>query len=425
MKKEEILNYLSEIARKRNVDVLYVNEALKESLVVGLKKRYGQDSEPEVEIDLERGQIKIFLNKIVVESVIKFGKEISLEEAKAINLDAKIGDKIKVPLPLNEVGRSTIQKAADELVNRLRSVEKNKLYEEFKKKEKEITSGTIYQITKDRVIVNLGAVEGYLLPQDYLKSDRLRQGAVIKAYVTKVEKTPLGPRVHLSRTHQEFVKKLLAKEVPEIQQNIIQIKAIARIPGVRTKIAVHSEDEKIDPVGACVGFKRSRIENVLKELGEEKIDIIQWSKDLKIFIARALSPAKVKEVIKENDKYMVIVPDSDYPIAVGKKGNNVNLASRVTGANIEILKLSDYLDRQVKEKAKTISLKELDLSDILLEKLAENQILNAFDLLTAPDENISKFINYDIEQVKKLKKDVEEKIKEKFFAQGTQEESRT
>lgn len=421
MKKEEILNYISEIARKRNVDVLYVTEALKESLIVGLKKRYGPDSDPEVEINLEKNEIKIFLNKIVVESVMKLGKEISLEEAKAIKPDAKVGEKIRVPILLDEVGRSTIQKTADELINRLRSVEKNKLYEEFKKKEKEIISGTIYQITKDRVIVNLGAVEGYLLPQDYLKSDRLRQGAVIKAYVVKVEKTPLGPRVHLSRTHQEFVKKLLAKEVPELQQNIIQIKAISRIPGVRTKIAVHSEDEKIDPVGACVGFKRTRIENVLKELGEEKIDIIQWSKDLKIFIARALSPAKVKEVIKENDKYTVIVPDNDYPIAVGKKGTNVNLASRLTGVNIEILKLSDYWDRQIKEKAKTISLKDLDLSDILLEKLAENQILNAFDLLTTSEENISKIINYDIEQTKKLKRDIEEKIKEKFFSQQQQE----
>jgi N utilization substance protein A len=420
MKKEEILAYLSEIARKRNVDVLYVSEALKESLIVGLKKRYGQDSEPEVIINLADGEIKIFLNKTVVETPIKLGKEISLAEAKTIKPDVQIGDKIRVPLPLEEVGRSTIQKAADELVNRLRSIEKNKLYEEFKKKEKEIISGTIYQITKDRVIVNLGAVEGYLLPQDYLKSDRLRQGAVIKAYVVKVEKTPLGPRVHLSRTHQEFVKKLLAKEVPEIQQNIVQIKAIARLPGVRTKIAVYSEDDKVDPVGACVGFKRQRIENVLKELGEEKIDIIQWSKDLKIFIARALSPAKVKEVIKENDKYTVIVPDSDYPIAVGKKGNNVNLASRLTGANIEILKLSDYLDRLIKEKAKSISLKELDLSDILLEKLAENQILNAFDLLITPDENLGKLINYDVEQVKILKKDIEEKIKEKFFSQKTE-----
>jgi len=420
MKKEEILAYLSEIARKRNVDVLYVSEALKESLIVGLKKRYGQDSEPEVIINLADGEIKIFLNKTVVETPIKLGKEISLTEAKTIKPDVQIGDKIRVPLPLEEVGRSTIQKAADELVNRLRSIEKNKLYEEFKKKEKEIISGTIYQITKDRVIVNLGAVEGYLLPQDYLKSDRLRQGAVIKAYVVKVEKTPLGPRVHLSRTHQEFVKKLLAKEVPEIQQNIVQIKAIARLPGVRTKIAVYSEDDKVDPVGACVGFKRQRIENVLKELGEEKIDIIQWSKDLKIFIARALSPAKVKEVIKENDKYTVIVPDSDYPIAVGKKGNNVNLASRLTGANIEILKLSDYLDRLIKEKAKSISLKELDLSDILLEKLAENQIINAFDLLITPDENLGKLINYDVEQVKILKKDIEEKIKEKFFSQKTE-----
>jgi N utilization substance protein A len=420
MKKEEILAYLSEIARKRNVDVLYVSEALKESLIVGLKKRYGQDSEPEVIINLADGEIKIFLNKTVVETPIKLGKEISLAEAKTIKPDVQIGDKIRVPLPLEEVGRSTIQKAADELVNRLRSIEKNKLYEEFKKKEKEIISGTIYQITKDRVIVNLGAVEGYLLPQDYLKSDRLRQGAVIKAYVVKVEKTPLGPRVHLSRTHQEFVKKLLAKEVPEIQQNIVQIKAIARLPGVRTKIAVYSEDDKVDPVGACVGFKRQRIENVLKELGEEKIDIIQWSKDLKIFIARALSPAKVKEIIKENDKYTVIVPDSDYPIAVGKKGNNVNLASRLTGANIEILKLSDYLDRLIKEKAKSISLKELDLSDILLEKLAENQILNAFDLLITPDENLGKLINYDVEQVKILKKDIEEKIKEKFFSQKTE-----
>lgn len=424
MKKEELLNYLSEIARKRNVDVLYVNEALKESLVVGLKKRYGSDAEPEVEIDLEKGELKIFLNKIVVESVVKVGKEISLEEAKALKPDVQIGEKIRVPLPLEEVGRSTIQKAADELINRLRSVEKNKLYEEFKKKEKEITSGVIYQVTKDRVIVNLGAVEGYLLPQDYLKSDRLRQGTVIKAYVVKVEKTPLGPRVHLSRTHQEFVKKLLAKEVPEIQQNIIQIKAIARIPGVRTKVAVHSEDEKIDPVGACVGFKRARIENILKELGEEKIDIIQWSKDLKIFIARALSPAKVKEVIKENDKYTAIVSDNDYPIAVGKKGTNVNLASRLTGVNIEILKLSDYLDHQIKEKAKNVLLNDLHLSNTLLEKLAENQILTAFDLLITSDENISKFINYDIEQVKKLKKDIEERIKEKFFSSEDQEEGK-
>jgi len=268
----------------------------------------------------------------------------------------------------------------------------------------------VQKIGRDEIIVNLGLIEASLPNREQLKTDHYRQGMPIKAYVHRVEKTPIGPRIFLSRTHPEFLRKLLFKEVPEIRQGVVEIKGIARVPGSLSKVAVSSNDDKVDPVGACVGFRKSRIENIIKELSWEKVDIVQWNKDLSVFIPRALGPAKVSEVIKEGDTYIVIVPDSDFSVAIGKKGQNVWLASLLVGAKVEVLKQSDYKNRALMNLAKSKSIADLELPEDITTKLQDAQIFNAFDLLNAPTEELAKSTNLEVSVVEELKKDVRNRI---------------
>jgi len=243
-----------------------------------------------------------------------------------------------------------------------------------------------------------------------LKTDHYRQGLPIKAYVYKVEKTPIGPRVYLSRTHPEFLRKLLAREVPEIKEGVVEIKAIARTPGSRSKVAVASTDEKIDPIGACVGYRKSRIENVIKELSGEKIDIIQWSKDIQVFIARALGPAKVSEIIREGDTYIVIVPDEEFSIAIGKKGQNVWLASLLTNTKIEVLKESDYRNRQLMTRAGKFPIQQVGLEEELIAKLQGAGVKTAYDFLNLSVEEIARITQLSEETINTLRQQVRDKV---------------
>ena len=410
MNSKEISNLITQIARIRNVDITYVMETLKLSIIAGLKRRFGPEAEFEVESDPNTYDMRVFVLKEVTNKIKDPILDILFDEALKINPEATIGSKVKIEIPITEIGRSAIRKASDELIVKLREAERNKLYDEFNRKRGEIISGTITKIGKDEITVNIGLTEAILANRDQLKTDHYRQAAPIKALVYRVDKTPIGPRIYLSRTNSDFLKKLLTKEVPEIREGIVEIKAIARAPGFRAKVAVSTNNEKVDPVGACVGYRKSRIQNIINELSGEKIDIVLYSKEIIAFITRSLAPAKVKEVFKEGDSYFVIVPDEDFSIAIGKKGQNVWLASNISGARLEVLKVSDYKNRQTINKAKTISLRELELSDEEITQLQDAQIMTAFDIINIPTEQLASMSNYEIEKIEELKKLVKERL---------------
>ncbi len=410
MNSKEISNLITQIARIRNVDITYVAETLKLAIIAGLKRRFGPDAEIEVEITPDVSEIRVYIVKTVAMSVYEPAIEIEKSEALKINSEAKAGDKLRIEIPLEEIGRSAIRKASDELILKLREAERNKMFDEFNRKRNEIISGTISKISKDEIAVNIGLTEAILSNRDQLKTDHYRQGAPIKALVYRVEKTPIGPRIYLSRTHNDFLKKLLIKEVPEIREGIVEIKGIARAPGFRAKVAVTTNDEKVDPVGACVGYRQSRIQNIIKELSGEKIDIVMFSKEINGFISRALAPAKTKEVFKEGESYFVIVPDEDFSIAIGKKGQNVWLASNLVGVRLEVLKASDYQNRLLINKAKKVTLKDLELSEEEMTKLQDAQVLTAFDILNIPTEQLAIASNYEPEKIEELKKVVKERL---------------
>lgn len=410
MNNKEVANLIAQIARIRNVDITYVCEVLRMSIIAGLKRRFGPNTEADVAINPESGEIRVFLTKKVVERVSNPGQEVSLEETKLTNPTANVGDVVRVEMPLDELGRIAIRKASDELMLKLREAERDRLYEEYSRKKGEIATGTIQRIGEREIIVNLGLIEATLLNRDQLKTDHYRQGLPIKAYVYKVEKTPIGPRVYLSRTHPEFLRKLLTREVPEIKEGLVEIKAIARAPGFRSKVAVASLDEKIDPIGTCVGYRKSRIENIIKELSGEKIDIIQWSRDIQIFIARALGPAKVSEIILEGDTYIVVVPDAEYSIAIGKKGQNVWLAGLLTNTKIEVLKETDYRNRQIMNRAAKISLTELGFKEAVLTKLQDAGLSTAFDFLHLPSEELIRITQLPDDEINAIKEQAREKI---------------
>ncbi len=407
---KEISNLITQIARVRNVDINYVCQTLKMSIIAGLKRRFGENTEVEVEINPEKGDISVYILKKVVTSVTDSSNQIELSKAKEIKQDIEVGETLRIDIPLEEIGRIAIRKASDELVMKLREAERNKLYDEFVKKRGEIVTGTVQKIGRDEITVNLGLIEASLANREQLRTDHYRQGVPIKAFVHRVEKTPIGPRIYLSRTHPEFLRKLLFKEVPEIRQGVVEIKGIARVPGFRSKVAVFSSDDKVDPVGACVGFRKSRIENIIKELSGEKIDIVQWNKDINVFIPRALGPAKVTEVIKENESYVVVVPDQDFSVAIGKKGQNVWLASLLAGSKVEVLKQSDYKNRALMNAAKSRSIIDLELPEEITTKLQDAQIFNAFDLLNASNEQLAKSVNLEVKAIEDLKKEVRNRL---------------
>ncbi|MEO0073203.1 MAG: transcription termination factor NusA, partial [candidate division WOR-3 bacterium] len=388
----------------------YVCETLRSSIVAGLKRRFGLAVDADVDVNPDEGTIRVFLAKKVVERIQNPGAEITLEEAQISNPSAQLGDVVRVELPLDELGRVAIRKASDELTLKLREAERTKLFDEFSKKKGEIVTGAVQKIDREEIVVNLGLIEAVLPNREQLKTDHYRQGLPIKAYVHRVEKTPIGPRVFLSRTHPEFLRKLLMREIPEIREGIVEIKGIARSPGFRAKVAVTSLDEKVDPVGACVGYRKSRIENIIKELSGEKIDIVQWSRDVQVFIARALGPAKISEVIQEGDTYVVVVPDSEFSVAIGKKGQNVWLASLLTGTKIEALKESDYRNRVVMTRAGGVSLESLGLPEDTLSKFKAIGMNTALELLSAAPEDLVRSTGLSAETLEELRHQVWERV---------------
>ncbi len=388
----EILEALTQITKSKNIDMEFVIETLEQSLLSAAKKKFGDSDNIEVEVDTKTGEIEMYALKKVVEQVSDPNQEISLPQAQEINHQVKLDEKVKVPISFDEFGRNAILTAKQIMIQRVREAERDKIYEEYKDKIGIVVTGSVQQVNKGNIIVNLGKAEALLPPKEQIQKERYRQGDRIRAYILNVEKSSRGPQIILSRTHPDLLKKLFELEVPEIFERIIEIKAIVREPGERAKIAVSSIDDRVDPVGACVGIKGARVQSIVRELNNERIDIILWHPDPQTFVTRALSPAKIAkiDVFPEKEEMAVVVEDDMLSLAIGRGGQNARLAAKLTGWKINILSVTEYKEeRKLGEEPKMkISL----LSGIgkkLEEKLAKAKIETIQDLAKTDVKTLS------------------------------------
>lgn len=349
--KAEFVEALEEIEKEKGISKEIIFEALEAALISGYKKNFGSSQNVEVIVNKENGEVQVYAKKEVVEVVDSDVLEIELDEAKKIDVNYEIGDMVRVEITPRNFGRIAAQTAKQVVMQKIKEAEREIVFDEFINRENEIITGSIQRISKNNVLIDLGKTEGILAPSEQIQGESYEQGDRIKAYILEVKKTTKGPQILLSRTHPGLVKRLFELEVPEIQEGIVDIYSISREAGSRTKIAVFSNDENVDPVGACVGFQGSRAKAIVDELNGEKIDIITWDKNIEEFIKNSLSPAKVTEVkIDENGKSaLVVVPDYQLSLAIGKEGQNARLAAKLTNWKIDIKSESQYAEQQNKE----------------------------------------------------------------------------
>lgn len=370
----DILEALGQITKDKNLDLHYVIETLEAGLLQAAKKKLGGAENVAVKLDRKTGEIKMSLIKKVVKKVEDLKTEISLEEAREFDDKAKIEDEVEIPLHFEDFGRNAIAIAKQILIQRIQEAARDKVYEEYKDRVGEIVSGAVQQVDKGNIIVNLGKAEGFMPAKEQIPNEKFRQGNRIRAYILTVEKSSKGPQIILSRTHPVFLKRLFELEVPEIFEKIIEIKGVAREPGERAKVAVTSVDSRIDPVGACVGIRGSRVQGIVRELNNERIDIIQWSADPETFVSQSLAPAKIIHIdTNPQDKTMdVVVGDDKLSLAIGKAGQNARLASKLTGWKINILSETDYnQNKKKKQEEEETAVSELSQLSGVGEKLAE------------------------------------------------------
>ena len=407
----EIVEALGQIAREKSIDMGLVLETLKAGLLLAAKKMYGTSENIGVEVNQKNGQVEMFALKRVVEEVQRPNLEISLEEARRIDRGVELDGEVKVELPLSDFGRNAILAAKQVLMQRIREAERDKIYEDYQSRVGEIVTGTVQQLDRGTIVVNLGRSEGVIPPSEQIKKERYRQGDTIRSYVLQVEKTNKGPQIKLSRTVPGFLVKLFELEVPEIYEKIVEIKAVAREPGSRSKIAVVSADARIDPVGACVGVKGSRVQNVVRELGNERIDIVHWSPAPETFVNNALSPAKIRhtDVYPQENKVKVVVDDDQLSLAIGKSGQNARLAAKLTGWKIDIFSHTRY--KQLLERERLLVTGVGQLSGVgpkLAEKLKSEGIENLLDLRNRRIEELTAIPGIGLKRAEALLAQVEE-----------------
>ncbi len=338
--KNDFMVAINQVCHERQLPVEVVLEAVEVALVSAYKRNYGGNS-ISAKIDQETGELSIFAEKEVVEEVLDPKNEISLEEARQIDPDVDYGDVVQVESTPADFGRIAAQTTKQVILQRIREAERDALYRSYAEREGEIVHGTVQKVDQHQVTLSLGKVEAYLPRSEQIPTERYSEGQRLRAYVSQVNKTPRGPQIIVSRTHRNFLRRLLEVEVPEIYNGTVEVKAIAREAGYRSKVAVAALQEGVDPVGSCVGMRGVRIQSIVNELNGEKIDVAEWSPLMTKFIANALSPAKVLNVILldaiTGDKTaMVVVPDKQLSLAIGKEGQNARLAAKLTGWRIDI-----------------------------------------------------------------------------------------
>jgi N utilization substance protein A len=357
---ENLLLMLKQIEKEKGIPIESLFSFLETALLSAYRKQYGTTQNVSIVIDRNNGNIHIYAKKRVVEKVSNSATEISLDEALKLNPDVKVGDIIDVEIiPSASFGRFAFQTAKQVITQKLEEAERVILYEEFSRKIGEIVRGTIYRIDKKGIYLDLGKVEGIIPPYEQVPTENYKVGDKPYVYILKVTKTSQGPEVTCSRTHPNLVKKLFELEIPEIQSGIVVIKGIAREPGIRTKIAVASNDANIDAVGTCIGAKGVRIQPIVRELKREKIDVIAWSDDPLIYVGNALNPAIVLRVEQIGERSArVIVSKDQLSIAIGKEGQNVRLAAKLTGWKIDIRTEEEYAKELQEDRALVYSVQE-------------------------------------------------------------------
>lgn len=345
------MTLIDQICREKGIAKDVLIQALESALVSAARKRYGGRENVHLKIDPETLKINVFEIKKVVDAVQNPDEEISAEDARAIDENKFVGDEVVLPLATQDFGRIAAQTAKQIILQKMREAERDVLFNEFKDKVGQIISGTVIRKEKGAYFINIGKTEVVLPLKDALPGENPRRGDFIKAYIEDIKLTPKGPSIHVTRSDPRFVAELFRMEVPEISEGLVKIKDIVREPGERTKIAVYSKDQSIDPVGACVGMKGTRVQSIVREIRGERIDIIPWTDDPRILIARALSPAVIDRVgVNEDDKTaMVVVNDQQLSIAIGKKGQNVRLAMKLTGWDIDIISDTEYAKIKMEE----------------------------------------------------------------------------
>ena len=389
----ELLQVADTVARDKSIDREEVLEAMEQAIQKAGRSKYGHDHDIRAHIDRNSGEISLARYIEVVETVENETTQVSLASAQRRRPQAAVGDFIVDPLPPIDFGRIAAQTAKQVIVHKVREAERRRQYDEFKDRVGDIVNGLVKRVEFGNVIVDLSRAEALMRREETIPREHFNTGDRVRAYIMDVHEEPRGPQVFLSRTHPQFMAKLFAQEVPEIYEGIIEIRAVARDPGSRAKIAVYSRDSGIDPVGPCIGMRGSRVQAVVGELQGEKIDIIQWSNDPATFVVNALAPAEVTKVVldEEANRIEVVVPDDQLSLAIGRRGQNVRLASQLTGWDIDILTEEEESVRRNEEftaRSQTF-VEALNVDDVIAHLLVTEGFTTVEDVAFVPVEELA------------------------------------
>jgi N utilization substance protein A len=414
----EILQMLQQVEKLKNIDEKELIDAFERGVVSAAKKVYGV--KPEIRVEFGETEIKFFWKKKVVESVKSDFLEITLADAQAIKADAKLDDVMEVLFYPKEFGRIAAQTTKQVITQKIREVEKEQLFNEYKKKEGEIITGTVHTIEHGDLIIDLGAVEGILKRKEIVEHEKYKIGDRIRAYVLKVVRGKDGAKLELSRTHPNFIKRIFAQEVTEVDQGTVEIKYVAREAGIKTKVVVISNDPHIDPVGACIGVKGSRIQTIIRELHGEKVDVVLYDDDIKKYLASAIAPIEIKDIyIDEPNKYTIIaVPDEQFSQVIGKNGVNMKLVAKITKWKVSVLRVSEFskekLDEMKGSFTEQMTYDLFKLSDDIpiksLKDLKKIGIKNLKDFAAADEAELKNILGVDESRITELKQKAQELV---------------
>jgi N utilization substance protein A len=395
----ELLQVADTVARDKSIDRDEVLEAMEQAIQKAGRTKYGQEYDIRAEIDRKNGEIRLMRFRQVADPIENEATQMTLDAAKELNPQAELGDFITDPLPPIDFGRIAAQTAKNVIVQKVRDAERQRQFREFKDRIGDIVNGLVKRVEFGNVVVDLGRAEAILRRDELIPRENFRQGERVRAYIYDVREEARGPQIFLSRTHPQFMAKLFAQEVPEIYDSIIEIRAVARDPGSRAKIAVISNDSGIDPVGACVGMRGSRVQAVVAELQGEKIDIIPWSADPATFVVNALAPAEVAKVVmdEEQRRIEVVVPNDQLSLAIGRRGQNVRLASQLSGWDIDILTEDEESERRQEEfrSRSKMFIDALDVDDVIAHLLVTEGFTSVEEVGFVAPEELSDIEGFD------------------------------
>lgn len=404
--KTEILGVADAVAREKGIDREVIIEAMEVAIQKASRAKYGHDRDVRTKIDRQTGEIIMHAYREVVEEVENESAQLLLEDAQRINPDIKMGEFIVDDLPPFDFGRVAAQTAKQVIFQQVRDAERSRQYEEYKDRVGDIINGVVKRVEFGNVMVDLGSAEAIIMRDNMIQREAVRVGDRIRAYVEDVRLEPRGSQIFLSRTHPQFLAKLFAQEVPEIYDGQIEIKAVARDPGSRAKFSVYVSDKSIDPVGACVGMRGSRVQNIVTELQGEKVDIIPWSENPAVFIVNAMVPAEVSKVVldEEAGKVDVIVPDDQLSLAIGRRGQNVRLASILTGWSLDVSSESQESERRVEEvkRISAVFIEAMDIDDVIAHLLISEGFKKIEEIAFVPLADLADIEGFEEELASEL-----------------------